>query len=428
MPLIPPRLEALYTAKAILPCAYYTAFNIIPPVMKYLILSDLHIGDGSSKDDFHYDREIVELLERYKDEEITLVLNGDAFEILESECVRRLGLISFEELVEKICPEIIDEIERNHPKVFQLFREFSKDHEIVYIVGNHDYYILKNEGLRKKIEEKLEKVRILPFFYIEELSTLVIHGNQFDVINKFTVDRKTGKIIPPLGDFIPRYMMVYFDERIEELVPKDVIVDYDNIRPLLDVFDWLKFVNEMYNIGEDLVEIWVGNFLNLMRSSFAKSWLKSNYPFLRFASRIFLNRFGGIKLGSILVRAVLGIRRARRTDYLLKVAKKILTGFRKLQPSDFIGYELDGFDLNVPLKGIVMGHIHHSKFQIFSTSDGYKFYLNTGTWRPVVEKIKGDRKAFQKKAELFYAVLNKVNGEIDVEINSKTKLEKISPS
>ncbi len=396
--------------------------------MRYLILSDLHIGDGSSKDDFHYDRELTELLERYTDEEVSLILNGDAFEILESECVKSLGLIPFEELVKKICPEIIDEIEKNHPLVFQSLRNFSKSHEIIYITGNHDYYILKNIGLKKKILEKFEKIRILPFFYIEDLSTLVIHGNQFDVINKFTIDRKTGKLIPPLGDFIPRYMMTYFDERIEELVPKEVLVDYDNIRPLLDVFDWLKFVKEVHNIGEDLVEIWVGSFLNLMRSSFVKSWLKSNYPFLRFTSKIFLNKFGGIKLGSVLVKAVMGIRKARRTDYLLKVAKNLLIGKRKLQPSDFAGYDLNGFDLKVPLKGIVMGHIHHSKFQIFSTADGYKFYLNTGTWRPVVEKIKGDRKAFQKKAELFYAVLSKVNGEIDVEINSKTKLEKISSS
>ncbi len=396
--------------------------------MKYLVLSDLHIGDGSSKDDFHYDAELSELLFRFKDEEVTLILNGDALEILESECVRSLGLLPFEELLEKVCPDVIDEIEKTHPEVFKAIRDFSSTHPVVYVVGNHDYYILKNEKLRKRMKEKLKNVEIVPFYYIEDLSTLVIHGNQFDAINKFSLDKRTGKIIPPLGDFIPRYMMTYFDERIEELVPRDVIVDYDNIRPLLDVFDWLKFVNEMYNIGEDLVEIWVSNFINLMQSSFAKFWLKSNYPFLRFTSKIFLNRLGGIKLGSTLVKTVMMLRRARRTDYLLKVARRILTGRRKLKVEDLVGYEMDSFPLNIPLKGLVMGHIHHSKFQIFSTSDGYKFYLNTGTWRPVVEKIKGGKRAFQKKAELFYAVISKVNGEIDVEINSKTKLEKISPS
>ena len=397
-------------------------------VMKYLILSDLHIGDGSAKDDFRYDTELVDLLNEHSQEGTVLILNGDTLELLESECVKEIGLVPFEELLQRICPETIDLIERNHSEVFKALRNFAKKSEIIYVVGNHDYYILKNEKLKEKLRKKLGNVRIVPFFYIEELSTLVMHGNQFDVINRFTIDRKTGRVIPPLGDFIPRYMMVHFDEQIEPLVPKSVIMDYDNVTPLLDVFDWLELVKEVYNISEDLVEMWVGSFLNLMRTSFAKDWLRTNYPILRFSSKIFLNRLGGIKLGEYLVRTVMGLRKLRMTDYLLRVAKKILSGKRKLKKEDFVGYEDGQIPSDVPLKGLVFGHIHHTSFHIFPTKSGYKFYVNTGTWRPVVERIRGRRKAFQKKVELFYAILSTENGEFDVTVNSTVKVEELSPS
>ena len=397
-------------------------------VMRYLLISDLHIGDGSAKDDFSYDGVLVELLEEMSQERITLILNGDAFELLESECIKSLGFVPFEETLKEICPEVLDEIEKNHPGVFRALRDFSKKNEVIYIVGNHDYYLLKNEKLSEKLKEKIGNVRIVPFYYIESLKVLVMHGNQFDVINRFTLDRKRKRVVPPLGDLISRYMLVNFDKQIEPLVPKSVIRDYDNVRPLLDVFNWFELVSEIHNVGEDLVELWVGSFLSLMRTSLAKDWLRSNYPILRFLSKVFLNKFGGIKLGERIVRLIMNLRSFRRTDYLLRIAKKILSGKRKLKDEDFLGYEDSWIPKDVSLKGIAFGHIHHTSFNIFPTRDGYKFYVNTGTWRPVVERIKGKKKAFQKKAELFYAIISSENGEIDVTVKSTLKIEELSPS
>ncbi len=392
--------------------------------MRYLVLSDLHIGDGSAKDDFHYDDELVELLGRFDDSDTTLILNGDTLEILESECVKSLGLIPFEELSMRICPQVVDMIEENHPEVFEAVRSFSG--RVIYIAGNHDYYVLVNPLLRIKVEERLG-AEVVPFHYIDDLQTLVIHGNQFDVINRFSRNRKTGELVPPLGDFISRYMMIFFDEQIEALVPEQVIRDYDNVRPLLDVFNWFEHVKEVYDVGQDLVEMWVSSFLRLMRTSFARDWLRSNYPVLRFTSRIFLNKLGGVKLGEMLVRAVMGLRKVRRTDYLLRTARNLLLGRRKLSEEDFLGYDSIPLPLGKPLKGIVMGHIHHSAFRIFPSSEGYKFYINTGTWRPVVERIKGKGKAFQKKAELSYALVSVVDEKVDVVVNSTVKLEEVSP-
>ncbi len=393
--------------------------------MKYLILSDLHIGDGSAKDDFLYDEELVSLLRDMMEEsEVVLILNGDTLELVESDIIKSMGLIPFNDLLEKVPPELIDSIVSKHPEIFKTFREFSRKHRIVYVVGNHDYYVLKNRKISERLTQFMGNIDIKPYFYIEEISTLVIHGNQFDIINRFTKDKKTGKLIPPLGDYIIRYMMVNFDEYIEGFVPKNVIRDYDNVRPPLDVFNWFEYVVEAYNIGEDLLELWTRNFLQLMRTDTAKNWMKKNYPILRFSSKIFLNNFGGIKLGEIIVRLMMKMRTLRRTDYLLTTARKLLLGERKLKKSDFLGFD-ENPDLDMELKGLIMGHIHHSAFEVIPVNGGYKFYMNCGSWRPVVEKLNTGRKGFQKKAELFYGFINVTGRDIEIVTNSKNKLEEL---
>ncbi len=393
--------------------------------MKYLILSDLHIGDGSAKDDFLYDAELVSLLEDVMDEsDVVLVLNGDTLELVESDIVKSMGLIPFDELMERVPPDLVDSIASNHPSIFEAFRRFSKKHRIVYVVGNHDYYVLKSEKIAERLRELMGDIEIVPYFYIDELSTLVIHGSQFDVINRFTRDKKTGKLIPPLGDYIVRYMMVNFDEYIEEFVPKNVIRDYDNVRPLLDVFNWFEYVVEVYNIGEDLLELWIRNFLQLMRTDTAKVWLKKNYPVLRFSSKLFLNSFGGIKLGEMIVRLMMKMRSLRRTDYLLSVARRLLLEKRKLKKEDFLGFD-ENPDLEIELKGLIMGHIHHTAFEIIPVDGGYKFYMNCGSWRPVVEKLNTGKKGFQKKAELFYGFINVTGRNVEITTNSKNKLEEL---
>ena len=394
--------------------------------MKYLILSDLHIGDGSSKDDFYYDKELISLLDDFIEKDVVLILNGDFFELVETNRVKEKGLITFEELVRVLEPEVIDDIVSMHREVFNKIKQFAKKRRVIYIIGNHDYYILKNERMKERVRKYLGDVEIRPYLYIDDLKVLVIHGNQFDVLNKFSYDKKTGSLIPPLGDFIVRYMMINFDEHIKHLVPANVIKDYDNVRPLLDVFNWFEHVERLYNIGEDLLEYWIKIFLDVMRSHVAKDWMKANYPFLRFLSKIFLNKIGGIKLGELSVRTVMKVRSLRRTNYLLRVAKKILSGERKIKREDLLGYENGEDVFDVDLRGIVMGHIHHSDADIYYVDGETKFYLNTGTWRPVVERMRHVKNGFQKRAELSYALLGKNGKDIEISLNTTNKLEKLS--
>ncbi len=387
--------------------------------MKRLFLSDLHIADGSSKDDFEFDVELTNLLNDFADEsKVELIVVGDGFEILESQVVKELGLLPFEQLVDRIDETVIEDIFGEHPIVFETLRRFAKRHRVVYIVGNHDYYLLKNKKLNEKLKE-LMNIEIVPYYYIPEIGILAMHGNQFDVINKFGYDRKSGTLVPPLGDYIARYMMFFFDERVKSMVPENVLRDYDNVRPALDVFHWFKWAVDTYEVSFDVLELWISTFLKMMRTADARFWMKKNFPVMSCMSKLFLNKVGGMKLGSILVRLAMKVRSLRNTDYLYKTARQLLLGRRKLRREDLLGYEDQMVEIG-KLNGVIFGHIHHNTFRIIPCNGSNKFYVNCGSWRPVVEKVNGKRKyGFHKKAELFYAVIID-HGRSDLEIITNT--------
>ncbi len=393
--------------------------------MKRLFLSDLHIADGSSKDDFEFDIELANLLEDFSYQpNVELIIVGDGLEILESQVVKELGLLPFEQLIDRIDETVIDDIFDRHPIVLEALRRFSKHHRIVYVVGNHDYYLLRNKKLAERLRE-LINIDIVPYYYIPEIGILAMHGNQFDVINKFGYDNKNKVLVPPLGDYIARYMMFFFDERVNSLVPEEIIRDYDNVRPALDVFHWFKWAVDFYEVSFDVLELWISTFLKMMRTADARFWMKKNFPVLSCMSRLFLNKVGGMKIGSALVRITMNLRNARNTDYLYKVAKHLLLGKKKLRREDLLGYE-DGPVEFEKLNGVVFGHIHHNTLRIIPCNGSNKFYVNCGTWRPVVEKIDRKKKyGFHKKAELFYAIIMDDKGsDLEIITNTTNKLIK----
>lgn len=391
--------------------------------MKRIFISDLHIGDGSAKDDFEFDEELIELLNNFSVRtDVELIIVGDGLELLESKVVKEFGLSPFQTLVTSLDGKVLLDIEKKHPKLFENLRRFSKQHKVVYVVGNHDYYLLANEKLKGEIQDVIG-CEVVSHYYDESAGILAMHGNQFDIINKFLKD-SNGVLIPSLGEYMVRYMMFYFDEYLESLVPKEILSDYDNVRPTLDVFHWFERVLEVYNLGVDILELWIAAFLKMMRTVEARTWIKKNFPYLRCLSKLFLNKWGGIAVGSLLVRGVMKVRSLRRSDYLLKTAKRLFRE-RTLSVDDLAGY-FDG-EVRLPtLNVVVFGHIHHHAFRIIPVKGQNKFYINCGTWRPVVEKVNGKKRyGFQKKAELFYAIVSdSKDGDLEITTNVKNKTSK----
>ncbi len=385
-----------------------------------VFLSDLHIGDGTAKDDFYFDDDITKLLnDLYYTSKVELYIVGDFFELLESSIVREMDLYPMEKVINSLDEKVILEIEKAHSKFFSTLRKFAIKHTVRYIIGNHDYYILKNEKIKNYLLNFFPKMEILPHYYDEEYGIWVQHGNQYDVTNKFNLS-KNNELVPPLGDYLARYNMKHFEKKLYNSgLPIEIIKDYDNVRPIFDVFQWFKYVDNEF--GSGLTEEWVDSFIKMIKSDGARYWLKKNFPFLRIFTDLFVNRTGGMVLGTYVVNSISKRRGANKTSYLFNTAKKMFTADEfienRLTEKDVLGYferapEIDYSKLNF----VIFGHTHSPFFRAMKVKNKMKYYINTGTWKPVVEKIgRKISEGFLRKNEINYVILNKNGKSIEAE-------------
>ncbi|OQY08929.1 MAG: hypothetical protein B6I29_04530 [Marinitoga sp. 4572_148] len=385
--------------------------------MTKLYLSDLHIGNGNKKDDFKYDDELIKILDDLNEESNNeLYIVGDGFEILQSYEIS-LKSNNVIEIVKNIdFTSILKKIEENHKTLINAFRKYSKKNTIHYIVGNHDYYLLFDENLKTKFKEFLgENIEIHPYYYDEKWELFIIHGNQFDVLNRLTLS-KTGKILPPYGELMEKFISKYFDSEALKVLPDEILMDYDNIEPKMEIFLWLEEIRKKYSIGLDLEYKWIDMFVNFVRSKESKEWLKENYPFLHFLSYIFINKLGGIKFGETVVRLISSLRGAKKTNYLMENVKKILYKNRTIPKKYCIGYSDEDIIIPSKLQGIIMGHIHVPAYEVFPTDDGEIFYCNLGSWKHTVRKtsVKNNSK-FLKRSQISYFIVKESNKTLNTE-------------
>jgi UDP-2,3-diacylglucosamine pyrophosphatase LpxH len=186
-----------------------------------------------------------------------------------------------------------------------------------------------------------EKVEILPYYLDREFKTLAIHGNQYDIVNRFFRDRKNGNLMQPFGDYMARFMMENFDKCLMRTeLPEQVVRDYQNVHPTLDVFQWLEYLRRVYEVDSDLQAEWSRQFLILLKSHDAQRWIDANWPVLKVIEGLFVNRHGGMKLGSLMVRIVMAVRKLKKTDNLYRQGRRLLgaegkKGFQKAMNSEF---------------------------------------------------------------------------------------------
>jgi len=171
----------------------------------------------------------------------------------------------------------------------------------------------------------------------------------------------------------------------------------------------------------NLLELWTTEMLKMLQTAYAKQWMKASFPVAHHFSKLFLNRFGGIRLGKTMVKAMSKLRSMKVTDYMKNRARKILLRGEadpehRLKESAFYGYcptpEIDYTNL----RGLIFGHRHRQDTLILPYDGQYKFYVNTGTWRAVVEKApKRDQKRFVKRSELSYIRIHDEDHELHIE-------------
>ncbi len=402
-----------------------------------LFLSDLHVGDGTASDDFSFDREFSLLLDRINevDPKAELVILGDGLEILESDFVRKLGIVDFSTVCDSLDGEVIEAIYEKHMTFFESLKKFAKNHKITYVVGNHDYYLVPNTKLREAFIDKIEStnLNIVPYFYDEERGIFAQHGNQYDVTNSF-VRAGEKKLIPPIGDYITRRVMNEFEPFLRSLqLPEEIVRDYDNIRPLSHAVDWLKYITYLYKLPVDLTSAWKKSFSKAFQSEEAKSWIKVRFPYTYWLSDFFTQKSGWFDFGRRIVKFIDMLLKIEDTNYLKRKAEKILNAQWnpqwRLSEDDIAGYGDRAPELNYSnLKIVLFGHNHQPGFYVIPTPNGTRFYANTGTWRPLVERSKSKFGGitFHKKVEMNYVIVRDEKDEMVVEtqLTSRIKISK----
>lgn len=141
------------------------------PESRYVFMSDLHMGDGGSRDDFRHNRDLVleTLSGRYLEGGWKLVLNGDIEEL------------------HKFKPS---QIKAAYPELYGLFESFASADRLTKIVGNHDLALLLRDDHGFRLEHALRLDR-------PEGSILAFHGHQsYKFFMKYNY----------LSDFIVRYV------------------------------------------------------------------------------------------------------------------------------------------------------------------------------------------------------------------------------
>ncbi|MEY7852234.1 metallophosphoesterase [Natrarchaeobius sp. A-rgal3] len=93
----------------------------------YYVISDLHIGGDEQLEEVEYLPELLAFLEelRTNDEDVELIINGDAFGLWEFTTVE--GIEKFEVL------------EETYPTLFEALRETGETVQITLVPGNHDH-------------------------------------------------------------------------------------------------------------------------------------------------------------------------------------------------------------------------------------------------------------------------------------------------
>lgn len=121
---------------------------------KIVIFSDLHIGNGTNKDDFFKNSEIfLDILENYYlKKDYKLILNGD---------------------IEDLYKFSLNKIIKKWGRVFEIFEKFAEKDNLFKIVGNHDHdlYLFKKPDINKNLLTGLK------LFYNDN-HIFIYHGQQ----------------------------------------------------------------------------------------------------------------------------------------------------------------------------------------------------------------------------------------------------------
>jgi UDP-2,3-diacylglucosamine pyrophosphatase LpxH len=308
-----------------------------------IVVNDFHIGKGpilkdgtvNILEDFRYGKRFAEFLEYYRsgeyaDADVELIINGDFLNLLQ---IDYMGIHTYL-VTEKMVVHAVRSIIAGHPDVFDALREFAAapNHEIAYIIGNHDIGMLFDQARRVMIETVGPNLRFYDTYYDFD-HVRVEHGHMYEAINA----TDPQKFILKDADYPePVLNLPWASLFVATFLPK-IKKDrpfVDKVKPFTGYMRWALIHDTLFALR---------TFFFISFSFLRMMVLAKKHPLLDF--HLSMARIKGTTIYPSFV----------------KEARKILRN-------------------NPHLNAVIFGHTHVLRYRQWG---GGKEYFNTGTWNEV---------------------------------------------
>ena len=349
----------------------------------YYFISDLHIGGDESLGVCDFEKQLIEfleLLEGKQDEQVELIIVGDAF-----------GLWEFT-LVEG--RDKLDVLIGQFPNIFSTFKRVGEKIKITLLPGNHDYELACYPEFLEILRDYNINLEQTPSILrdIGDNQLWVEHGNQYDKINR--MPDFGNPYAQPIGYHVTS-KAVGAAGQISEKGKYNWLKDIQSVYPTEDIPYWLVS-NYFYKEMSPYLRIILLQFLFLFSINFivligtvldVLHITETNF-FLN--NRLFesIGIFGSLFQLLFTVNVfilILLLILAVPVGFILRDIKKTIKRFGILvDPAELVGEKaskyLDAakeiFDNNTKVAVFIYGHTHSPSV----TKIGQRAVVNTGTW------------------------------------------------
>jgi len=406
-----------------------------------VFFSDVHLTDGSSGETIsaeafdHFADQVADLAKRRKARQVRLVLLGDGLDVVRSarwleyaRTCRPWGPVGDPQ--EAATLGILRDILDHNAQALEYLGGIpgrvagrtpipARRVRLDYVLGNHDWLINQYPSTRRLVSERLKLPRLyaehgFPLRFVsppEEYDTLARHGHEYD----WQVGgRGEGLGASSFGDavvveLVNRLPLAVAEELADDPLGEEVVrrlKEIDNVRPYAHIPAWV--IDAMARLGQGRPKV---------REAARRALRRCIDGFLRDPTldRLVRRQLSWPRrLGFRLLLEQARRRQVGTLDLGTVLADRVLTAWRLLchgKQSEYArrASEERGAD-GLPPRFVVYGHTHQLETAPLGPScrDGAdRFYLNTGTWRPVWELARQADGAphFSSWKEMSYVVI-----------------------
>jgi len=365
-----------------------------------IFVSDIHFTDRAGGDPItptEWADFIADVVDKESEHApVELVLLGDIVDVLRSDLWHERDLRPWNNVGQQfrsfsttaqagLLLEILDRIGARYQEGLEHLARLVSEGRVVsyYIPGNHDYAATAAPALRKKLAELFSTgagdAELSELYIHPELSVVARHGHQVDPFNSF--DRENTRWA--IGDAVVIELVngLSWAYRQRTRQPEghhtvQALDRLDNVAAIQLIPEYLRSLMryEIEDADHALIqELWAGRIDAFVAAVEGKKNLWS------------------LDHANQLVGLLKGVRDLRAASLLGRLAD-IASGVSPSLPSELrsTAAMVRGHNQGQPVRFAVMGHTHQPGCWPLGALDYgalTRFYLNTGTWRQVVQPI-----------------------------------------